>query len=310
MEKSVLTEKSQDVFKEESIFIPLNKTDVLHLKRFCGNEHGPAIFMLHGSVENGKIFYSKNGKGLAPFLAKQGYDVFVADLRGKGLSSPPINRGSQYGLTECIREEIPAFLEEIKKIRGTFPQSWIAHSWGGILLLGYYARHAKEVNISSMIFLGTKRRITIGGVRKFWMINIFYNYIFKIVMWLKGYVDTKWLGIGSENETGKSQKQTYEWITHKEWKDEDGFDYAAALRKLKLPSLLFIAGGNDKVLGHQRDVQKLIEEIDAKQAEFYLAAKSHGNLHDYDHISMLTHGDAPADHFQFILRWLNQHSEE
>jgi predicted alpha/beta hydrolase len=310
MNKAVLTEKSQEVFKEESRFIPLNETDVLHLKRFCGNEQGPVIFMLHGSVENGRIFYSKNGKGLAPFLAKQGCDVFVADLRGRGLSSPPINRDSQYGLTECIRDEIPAFLREIKKIRGTAPQHWIAHSWGGILLLCYYARHTEDIAISSMIFLGTKRRITIGGVRKFWMINIFYNYIFRIVIWLRGYVDAKWLGIGSENETEKSRRQTYDWITHEDWKDEDGLDYAAALRQLKLPPLLFIAGENDEVLGHQKDVQQLIEEIDAQEAEFYLAAKSRGNLHDYDHISMLTHGDAPADHFQFIIRWLNQHGEE
>ena len=309
MEKAVLTEKSKDFFKEESIFIPLGKTDLLHLKRFCGNEHGPVIFMLHGSVENGRIFYSKNGKGLAPFLAKQGYDVFVADLRGKGQSSPSINRNSLYGLTECIREEIPALLQEIKKIRGSAPQHWIAHSWGGILMLCYYARHAGEVNVSSMIFLGTKRRITIGSVRKFWVIDIFYNYIFRILIFLKGYVDTKWLGIGSENETQKSRKQTYDWITQEDWKDEDGFDYAATLRKLKLPPVLFIAGGNDKVLGHQRDIQHLIKEVDAQEAEFYLAAKSRGNRHDYDHITMLTHSDAPDDHFQYIIRWLNQHGE-
>lgn len=310
MEKAVLKEKDEDVFKEESSFIPLHKTDILHLKRFCGNEQGPVIFMLHGSVENGRIFYSKNGKGLAPFLARQGYDVFVADLRGRGQSSPPINRGSRYGLSECIQEEIPAFLQEIKKIRGSVPQFWLAHSWGGILLLCYYARNPEAVNVSSMIFVGTKRRITVGGVRKFWMINVFYNYIFRIVIWLKGYVDTKWLRIGSENETEKSRRQTYEWITHESWKDEDGFDYTAALRKLELPPSLFIAGAKDEVLGHQKDVQQLIEEIDARRAEFYFAAKSHGNLHDYNHITLLTHGDAPADHFQFILQWLDQHREK
>src|SRR5689334_685054 len=164
MENSVLIKKNKPSFTEESLFIPLHAQDMLHLKRFCGNPEGPVIFMVHGSVENGRIFYSNNGKGLAPFLAGEGYDVFVADLRGRGLSKPSISRKSRYGLTECILEEIPAFINGIKKIRGNAPLHWIAHSWGGILLLCYYARHKKEVPPSSMIFFGTKRRITVGGI--------------------------------------------------------------------------------------------------------------------------------------------------
>ncbi|HYV91886.1 MAG TPA: alpha/beta fold hydrolase [Chitinophagales bacterium] len=308
MENIVLSKKSNSVFTEESLFIPLNEKDVLHLKRFCGNQNGPVIFMLHGSVENGRIFYSKNRKGLAPFLARQGYDVFVADLRGRGLSTPSIDRNSKFGLTECIQEEIPAFLNEIKKIRGDAVQHWIAHSWGGILLLSYYARQAEHLNVSSMIFFGTKRRITVGGVRKFWMINVFYNHVFRLIVSLKGFVDVKRFGMGSENETEKSRRQTYDWVMHEDWKDEDGFDYSAALRNLKLPPMLFIAGRKDEVLGHRDDVQKLIKEIGSQSAEFYLAAKLNGNLHDYDHVTMLTHPDAPDDQFQYVNHWLTQHS--
>src|SRR4026208_2216064 len=150
MENIISTDQRNQVFEEDSLFIPLHEKDLLHLKRFCGNPLGPVIFMLHGTIENGRIFYSKNGKGLAPFLAKQGYDVFVADLRGRGLSTPSISRNSKFGLTECIQEEIPAFLDEIKKIRGDAPLHWIAHSWGGILLLSYYARQAENANVSSM----------------------------------------------------------------------------------------------------------------------------------------------------------------
>jgi len=29
------------------------------------------IVMIHGAIENGKIFYSESGKGLAPFLCKK-----------------------------------------------------------------------------------------------------------------------------------------------------------------------------------------------------------------------------------------------
>jgi predicted alpha/beta hydrolase len=307
MDNIISIEERNNVFEEDSLFIPLHDNDLLHLKRFCGNPNGPVIFMLHGTIENGRIFYSKNGKGLAPFLAGQGYDVFVADLRGRGLSTPAINRGSRYGLTECIDEEIPAFINEIKKVRGDVPQHWMAHSWGGILLLAHYAKHDEDVNVSSMAFFGTKRRITVGGMRKFWMISIFYNFVFRSIIVLRGFVDLKRFGIGTENETEKSRRQTYEWVTQSEWKDENGFDYSMALRNMKLPAMLFIAGGSDEVLGHEEDVQKLMKEIGPHDSEFYLASKQNGNKHNYDHITMLTHPDAPDDHFQYLLHWIKQH---
>ena len=76
--------------------------------------------MLHGAVENGKIFYSEKNKGLASYLAHHGFDVFVADLRGRGLSEPAIKKGAIHGQTESITEDIPAFINEIKKLKVMF----------------------------------------------------------------------------------------------------------------------------------------------------------------------------------------------
>ena len=75
------------------IFIPITDTDTLFVRRF--RVEGKAIgnvFLLHGSIENGRIFYSENNKGLAPFLARNGYDVYVGDLRGRGKSKPAYQR--------------------------------------------------------------------------------------------------------------------------------------------------------------------------------------------------------------------------
>jgi len=94
-----------DQLKEENIYIeaPLAKGTKLYLKeelfikRFYANANGAPVLMIHGSVENGKIFYSSSGKGFAPYLAKKGYDVFVVDLRGRGQSKPLVNKYSEYG---------------------------------------------------------------------------------------------------------------------------------------------------------------------------------------------------------------------
>jgi len=68
--------------KMESLMIPIDSVDSIHLKHICIDKDGPPVFMLHGAVENGKICYSDSGRaGLGPYLARHGYDVYVGDLR-------------------------------------------------------------------------------------------------------------------------------------------------------------------------------------------------------------------------------------
>jgi hypothetical protein len=50
-----------------------------------------------------------------------------------------------------------------------------------------------------------------------------------------------------------------------------------------------------------------MEEIE--QPKFYLAGKSNGNQHDYDHITLLTHPDAPKDHFNEVIEWMRKNQK-
>ena len=59
----------------ESFTIELANGEKLYIKRFYNQLNAPPALMIHGSVENGRIFYSNSGKGFAPFLADQGFDV-------------------------------------------------------------------------------------------------------------------------------------------------------------------------------------------------------------------------------------------
>ena len=95
-------------------------------------------------------------------MADQGYDVYIGDLRGKGLSTPPIGKFSNYGQTEAITEDIPAFIEHIIRVASACQQHWIAHSWGGVLLSSYYARFPEHRSlVNSMVYFAVKRRIRV-----------------------------------------------------------------------------------------------------------------------------------------------------
>ncbi|GAA61413.1 hypothetical protein P20652_3290 [Pseudoalteromonas sp. BSi20652] len=104
---------------QQSIIINLDSQQTLHLRRIADdNQQGPVVFFMHGAIENGKIFYTHSNKGLAPFLAEQGYRCYVADLRGRGDSKPVISRQAQYGQTESILEDIPAFINQTELLEG------------------------------------------------------------------------------------------------------------------------------------------------------------------------------------------------
>ena len=58
------------------------------------------------------------------------------------------------------------------------------------------------------------------------------------------------------------------------------------------------------MLGNPRDVRLLQAECPAPRSELRVVGKRMGHLHDYDHVTLLTHRDAPRDHFPWLARWL------
>ncbi|MCB0509157.1 MAG: alpha/beta fold hydrolase [Bacteroidetes bacterium] len=287
----------------ESIFIPFEGGE-LHLKRIFSNPDGPPAFLLHGSMENGKIFYSKSLKGYAPFLADQGYDVYVVDMQGRGESRPKMSRKSTYGQVDVIKTDIPLCLAKIKEIKGDVPVFAAAHSWGGVLLLAYMARF--DHNIKNAVLFGVKRYITVRNWEYFKKLRLGWYFLGKLLIPIYGFYPATKLGAGSDEEPSQHYKQINAWLkVGSKWIDNvDGFDYGKALEEKQLPPLLFIAGKNDRLLGRPKDVQLLMEEVKHAKKDYWFLAKESGYMHDYGHIDMLTHKDAPKDFFGKIVTWL------
>ncbi|MDA8427849.1 MAG: alpha/beta fold hydrolase [Geobacteraceae bacterium] len=295
--------------QQQSIAVPLASGDVLNLQRFTGFEPGAPVLMLHGAIENGRIFYSGSGKGLAPYLARNGFDVYVADLRGRGRSTPPIGRTSRFGQTEAITQDIPAFIAAISQLRGPLPLHLVAHSWGGVLFSSVLARFPEYAqSVSSLVYFGSKRTIRVWNIQRLIQVELIWRWICPLACLITGYLPARQLGIGSDSETGRSYRQSAAWVRNDAWVDDDGFDYGAAIRKISLPPIWYIAAHNDHVLGHPRDVRDFMVSTGRQECRYTLLSRTNGNRHDYDHISMLTHPDAEQDHFPQVLEWLRHHN--
>lgn len=295
--------------RQESIAVPLPGGESLHIRRLQGRAGGSPLLMIHGAIENGRIFYSESGKGLAPYLAAKGFDVFVVDMRGRGKSSPPIGRCSVFGQTEAIREDIPALIGAVRKIHGDRPLQWVAHSWGGVLLTAFLARCPEEAKkISAMVYFGSKRTIRVWNIWRILKVDLVWSIVCPLACLIAGYLPARQLHFGSDSETSKSYRQSAEWVKNDAWVDsDDGFDYGSAVKKINLPPIWYIAAKNDHSLGHPDDVRDFMNSSGGQKSRFTILGRQNGNLHDYDHINMLTHPDATVDHFPMVAEWLQQH---
>lgn len=309
-----------DEIQSESISIRLDVKPVLpagettlHIKRFSPGasleRQIPPVLMLHGSLSNGRIFYSESGKGLAPFLARLGYDVYVGDLRGRGKSRPRIAPGADYGQNESIRQEIPAMIQEIRRRRGEIPQHWVAHSWGGVLLYSVLARFPEfRPGVRSLVLVVTRRSIRQNNWSVFWKFHLFWHHVGQWLARKKGYLPAREWKFGADNETLLSLAECSAWVKPSPWIDtRDGFDYGKAIQGADLPPSLWLAGAGDTDIAHPRDVRDFAIETGSPDIELHVLGKRSGNTMDYGHSEILTHPKAADEVFPLIGTWLGRH---
>ncbi|HDZ57113.1 MAG TPA: alpha/beta fold hydrolase [Pseudomonas xinjiangensis] len=289
--------------------LPVQDDLSLHVRRFRAEAGGPAVLMVHGLVEDGRIFYSHSGKGLAPYLAEAGYDVFVVDLRGHGESVPALMPGMQVTQHQIITEDLPALFALMEQEHPGERFYGFSHSWGGVLLACALIRHPEWIErVAGLVHFGCKRVIHQRSLRKRIMIDLLWNRAAPLVGRAKGLIPARSLGIGSMDISCALHRDNVVWMGSSEWRDlEDGFDYALALDALAWPAGMYLAGGNDPYLGHFEDVKAFAQELGEHDAQMVLLKKGTGCSRNYGHIDLLTHPQAVVDHFPMVLSWLEQH---
>lgn len=292
--------------QQTHISVPVDDA-TLCLHRFRrADGHGPAVLMLHGMMSNGRVFYSQSGKGLAPWLAVRGYDVFVADLRGKGGSQPLIDRHARHGQSEMIGVDLPALHAAVLHHAQAKQVHWVSHSWGGVVMNSCLLRHPELIaQVPSVVHFAAKRSVRVRNMHKRIEIDLMWNRVLKRLTRWVGYLPARQLRIGSDNETRKTHRQIQAWVEADRWMDEDDrFDYGRAARHVKLPPTLYLAAIKDACRGHPEDVKRFRAESGPHLSRVHVLSKMGGAMHDYDHASIVTHPDAERDQFKLLEAWL------
>lgn len=296
----------------QSLFCSVDSIHQLHVMYISQPGHqGMPVLMIHGMVEDGRIFYHKSGKGLACFLAGQGFSVYVVDLRGIGKSTPSIGSKSEHGQTETIAVDIPALIKFVLNHSGHGALHAVAHSWGGVNLHAALLREPSLIPyVKACVYFGSKRTVRARTFDRYLKVELVWNRLAFAMGKRPGYLPAKKYRLGSQNETRKTHRQCVEWVRYRRWVDsDDGFDYGRAATVTTLPPTLYFAGLKDLSLGHRFDVRAFKAESGDHEGRYVLLARRNGHEKDYDHINMLTAPECVIDHFPDVVAWLLHHDK-
>ncbi|MDP2272844.1 MAG: alpha/beta hydrolase [Archangium sp.] len=90
-----------------------------------------AVLLLHGLGSNRFAFHWP-GRSIADYLAGEGFDAYVAELRGAGHSCPEL---TSWTFHDYLEHDVPALLQRVKEESGQSQVHLVGHSMGGILAM-------------------------------------------------------------------------------------------------------------------------------------------------------------------------------
>lgn len=273
----------------------------LLMRRF--GESGPAVLMVHGLGQSGDIFCPAPGAGLAPWLQQSGYSVHVADLRMRsadGLEGVSLHR--------LINEDLPGLFQQMDQQHPGQPFYIVSHGWGGVLVACALIRHPQWLErVAGLVQIAVRRECRQSGWRRRLLLDLMWG---RLAPWLgrrQKRVALRALGLGRVDISSQLHDEVLMWQNGGIWRDpQDGFDYATALTGMSWPGSLYIAGGNDRSMGHPADIKSFARELGVHDAQLILLQKGTGSSRSYGHTDLLTHPQAVVDHFPLILAWMSQ----
>ena len=257
---------------------------------------GVPVILLHGSFSNRRFWYSPKGIGLGPWLARQGFDVWIAEMRGHGLS-PRNQHYARNTVADYARYDLPVIGAFVAEVSAQTPH-WIGHSLGGITLAAALGGGYLQGDlVASAALFGAQ------VTRRHWPLRIPpFNWASRCLLKRYAHISGTRLKRGPEDEpVGVG----LEWLR---WKGLFGRfgdaqrDWWEGLGEVKLPVLAVAAAGD------QQDpswaCHQLFEQFAGSHNQFIDLGRKAGFADDFDHVRMLVSPQAQAEVWPLVGTWL------
>ncbi|WP_259754165.1 lysophospholipase [Pseudomonas sp. GCEP-101] len=261
---------------------------------------GVPVILLHGSFSNRRFWFSPKGIGLGAYLARAGYDVWIAEMRGHGLS--PRNEGyDRNRVADYARFDLPAIGSFVVEQNGQAPH-WIGHSLGGVTLAAALGGgYLDERQAASAVLCGSQVS------RTYWPLKL------PPVAWSGRFLLKRMGGLsgtrlkrGPEDEPLGLALEALHWYSLFGRFGEKDNDWWGGLQKATLPVLAI--GSDGDLQDPAWACRKLLEQFGSQVRQFLRLGRRHGFSEDFGHVEMLISKNAQREVWPLLHYWL-EHGE-
>lgn len=307
-------------------------TIVLH--RHPGD--GPPVLVVHGISANARSWDLTPERSLAVYLAENGFDPWLLDMRGHGEALNDAEGHRQWGgwsLDDYGRIDIPAAVSFVRAHTGAERVGYVGHSLGGMVGAIYAGTVAGgDESLFALVAVGSPLDFTDPDRLMDWALTL-ARVPMPVVPTDLGASVQAWLGPKDTpldrtvdllliNDidpavrpllyrtvpapmTSGELRQLAQALPAESFVDPEGsVDYRAALANIHTPTLV-IAGRADQIAPVDR-VMAYYTDIGAAEKRLIIAGRASGFAADYGHLDLTMGDHARAEIYPEIAAWLRR----
>ncbi len=312
----------------------------LHRYRASEPTHGLPVILCHGLSANRYVFEIPRAPSLADYLRRHGRDVWVADLRGSGMSDRPrlVRSDVPYSwdFEDHLRHDVPAIIDRVMASTGSAGVHWVGHSMGGLLILAHVASHP-DPNMASIVTIGSPTdftkmntdmfRLVLGMKPLFEKLPIsplpfLGRPIAPLAPWipasawglfhqsnLEPWIARKVVALASTPlSAGKLWLDFGRFVETGVFAPEAGTPYLENLHESD--ASIFTIGGSKDYMAPPQAVSAMCKGENAGgNGKRLILGKESGCIDDYGHVDLLVGIRAHHEVFPRIIEWLEQHDK-
>ncbi|MCB9479276.1 MAG: alpha/beta fold hydrolase [Deltaproteobacteria bacterium] len=322
-------------YPDEIHFLPITGERHLTVHRFKpegGVTRKHPVILCHGLSASRFNLALPGRHSVASVLNREGYDVWVIDLTGCGMSVPrswlhPKRYDSCFD--DYVDRDGPMVIEHVLAETGADQVFWCGHSMGGMILyamaqfdiakkiaggvaiaspaafddLGFFDAIAKRdylLKFFNQIDVGFFSRLTVPVVP--YLPDLLHRPMLEAAnMHLE---DTRYVACNVLSTTPvRLLLQFSEWVKNREVRSRTGYPYQTNLNRVTLPILLLSAKSD--LLASPRSVEYAYDHVSSEDKTYrYFALENEGKA-DYGHGDIVFGNDAPDEVFPVIRDWFN-----
>lgn len=261
------------------------------------------VILVHGTYCTRSFWVSSKGIGMGVYLSDQGFDVWIPELRGHGLS-PKGESFSAISAEDQIRYDLPAIQDYVFQVTDA-PAFWIGHSFGGLFIIAALSMQwLNQETVKGMVTFGSQ--ISLGDT---YLKIPPVAWSLSLLMRIIGHLPAPTLGLGPEIEPAGVILETIRWKKlFGKWTDSQGKLYWDGLKGISVPIMAFAAAKdkNDPAEG----CKIIYDQYGSRDKIFIVLGKNYRFSKDYDHVGMVVSREAQSEVWPDVAGWMKDRSGE